>query len=118
MFVLRSGFLFALTGLLLMADRAEAQQKFAFIDSRIIVDRAPGRAAAEALLQKETESLQARVKVWQDSLAAMVEEYRKGEATMTAAQYMPATADTLDPTSRFHREKPGSNAETAPAARE
>lgn len=86
MFVRRSGFLFALAGMLFIAERAEAQQKFAFIDSRIIVDRAPGRAAAEALLQKETESLQARVKVWQDSLAAMVEEYRKGEATMTAAQ--------------------------------
>lgn len=86
MLVRRSGFLIALAGVFFLAERAEAQQKFAFIDSRIIVDRAPGRAAAEALLQKETESLQLRVKAWQDSLEAMMVDYRKTEGTMTAAQ--------------------------------
>jgi len=86
MLVRRSGFVLALAGVMFVAERAEAQQKFAFIDSRIIVDRAPGRAAAEAQLQRETASLQTRVKVWQDSLQAMMADYRKAEATMTQAQ--------------------------------
>lgn len=86
MFVRRSGFLLALAGLVFTAERAEAQQKFAFIDSRVIVDRAPGREAAESQLQKETESLQIQVKSWQDSLELMLTDYRKVEATLTAAQ--------------------------------
>lgn len=86
MFVRRSGFVLALAAVVFTAERADAQQKFAFIDSRVIVDRAPGRAAAEALLQRETTSLQGKVKVWQDSLQAMMSDYRKVEATLTPAQ--------------------------------
>lgn len=86
MIVRRSGFVLALAGVMFVAERADAQQKFAFIDSRVIVDRAPGRAAAEAQLQRETTSLQGRVKLWQDSLQGMMADYRKTEATMTAAQ--------------------------------
>lgn len=86
MFVRRSGFVLALAATVFAAERADAQQKFAFIDSRVIVDRAPGRAAAEALLQRETTSLQGKVKVWQDSLQAMMSDYRKVEATLTPAQ--------------------------------
>jgi outer membrane protein len=86
MIVRRSGFVLALAGVMFAAERADAQQKFAFIDSRVIVDRAPGRAAAEAQLQRETTSLQGKVKLWQDSLQAMMADYRKTEATMTPAQ--------------------------------
>lgn len=86
MFVRRSGFVLALAGVVFAAERADAQQKFAFIDSRVIVNRAPGRAAAEAQLQRETAALQGKVKVWQDSLQAMMSDYRKVEATLTVAQ--------------------------------
>jgi outer membrane protein len=75
------------TGLSLAAPRAQAQgQKFAFVDSRLIVERAPGAIAAKAALDKEGEAMQARVKVWQDSLEAMVAAYRAAEKTLTDAQ--------------------------------
>jgi outer membrane protein len=60
-------------------------QKMAYVNTQTIVSRAPGTAAAEEQLRKEGEVLQARVKVWQDSLQAMIEAYRKAEATMTAS---------------------------------
>lgn len=86
MFVRRSGFVLALAATVFAAERADAQQKFAFIDSRVIVSRAPGLAAAEAQLKRESTALEGRVKVWQDSLQAMMTDYRKVEATLTPAQ--------------------------------
>jgi outer membrane protein len=69
---------------LLLASEAEAQaQKFAFVDSRIIVERAPGAIAAQAALQKESEDAQARVKLWQDSLQTMLAAYQSAEKSMT-----------------------------------
>lgn len=62
------------------------QQKFAYVDSRVIVSRAPGTASAEAVLQKEGEVLQGRVKLWQDSLRTLVDGYTRREATLTVAQ--------------------------------
>lgn len=86
MIVPRTGIMLAMASLLVAAVPAAAQQKFAYIDSRVIVDRAPGRAAAEAALQKESETMQARVKVMQDSLEAMLADYRKVEATLNDEQ--------------------------------
>lgn len=77
--------LLALAGTALSATPAAAQQKFAFVDSRIIVERAPGAIAAQAALQKESNELQQRVKVWQDSLQAMVSAYEKVRETLPAA---------------------------------
>lgn len=71
---------------LLSAPLAAQQQKFAFVDSRIIVQRAPGAIAAQAALEKEGSEMQARVKVWQDSLNGMIESYQKVRATLTEAQ--------------------------------
>jgi outer membrane protein len=72
----------------LAADGASAQAapKFAFIDSRVVLDKAPGRAAAEAQFQKEMEGYQAQAKRMEDSLTAMIGEYTKVQATLTAAQ--------------------------------
>ncbi len=61
-------------------------QKFAYIDSRIVVDRAPGTAAAQAALEKEGEAMQAQVQAWQDSLRIMVEAYEKVAKTLTETQ--------------------------------
>jgi len=61
-------------------------QKFAYIDSRIVVDRAPGTAAAQAVLEKEGDAMQAQVQIWQDSLRVMVEAYDKVAKTLTDAQ--------------------------------
>jgi outer membrane protein len=60
-------------------------QKIAYVNTQTIVARAPGTAAAEETLRKEGEALQLRVKVWQDSLQAMIDNFRKSEASMTAS---------------------------------
>ena len=87
MYLTRSLVLLTLASTALIAATAGAQQqKFAFVDSRVIVQRAPGAVAAQAALEKESADLQARVKVWQDSLQAMVAAYEKVRATLPEAQ--------------------------------
>lgn len=60
--------------------------KFAFIDSRAVLQRAPGSAAIQAQISKEREAAQASVSKMQDSLRAMYDSYLKAQATLTAAQ--------------------------------
>lgn len=59
--------------------------KVAFVDSRVIMDRAPGRREAEALFQKETAPFEAQVKSMSDSLNAMIAAYQKAEPSLAAA---------------------------------
>lgn len=71
---------------LLAAAPASAQQgglKLAFIDSRVVLDKAPGRAAAESTFQKEYEAAQGKIKKMQDTLQAMVTAYQKVQSTLT-----------------------------------
>lgn len=75
----------SIVALSLFGAVAGAQQKIAFVDSRIIVERAPGAIAAQAALKKEGDELQARVQTWQDSLKAMVDAYEKTKATLPPA---------------------------------
>jgi outer membrane protein len=82
----RSFALLALAGTALAAAPLSAQQKFAFVDSRIIVQRAPGAIAAQAALEKESAAMQARVKTWQDSLKTMADAYEKVRASLNDAQ--------------------------------
>lgn len=86
MIVSRSFVIVALAGAAFSARTASAQQKFAFVDSRVIVERAPGAISAQAALQKESAEMQARVKLWQDSLQAMITAYQGAEKTLTDAQ--------------------------------
>jgi outer membrane protein len=87
MYVNRWMVAFCVTGAALTGRVVEAQaQKFAYVDSRAIVERAPGAIAAQAALQKENEVLQARVQLWQDSLKAMITAYQNAEKTLTEAQ--------------------------------
>ena len=89
----RSLVVVAVAGIALTAQGASAQQqKFAFVDSRIIVQRAPGAIAAQAALEKESVVMQAQVKMWQDSLQAMMSAYEK-------------TREALQPATRTSREK-------------
>lgn len=65
---------------------ASAQQgglKFAYIDSRVVLDKAPGRAAAESTFQKEYDAAQTKIKKMQDTLQAMVSAYQKVQSTLT-----------------------------------
>jgi outer membrane protein len=63
--------------------RAQGTLKFAFIDSRVVLDKAPGRAAAESTFQKEYDVAQSKIKKMQDTLQAMVAAYQKSQSTLT-----------------------------------
>src|SRR5688500_9157454 len=84
---------FALLGaLVLPAATGQAQApaaqapKFGFVDSRVILQRAPGSAAIQAQITKERADAQASVAKMQDSLRTMYDAYMKEQATLTAVQ--------------------------------
>ena len=60
--------------------------KFGFIDSRVVLQRAPGSAAIQAQINKERADAQASVSKMQDSLRAMYDAYLKEQPTLSAAQ--------------------------------
>lgn len=62
---------------------AQGTLKFAYIDSRVVLDKAPGRAAAESTFQKEYDAAQQKIKKMQDTLQAMVSAYQKSQGTLT-----------------------------------
>jgi outer membrane protein len=68
------------------AAQAQAAAKFAYVDSRVILQRAPGRQQAQSQFEREMNAWQAQVKVMGDSLRAMVSAYEKAESTLTAPQ--------------------------------
>ena len=67
-----------------VASAQSAGVKFAYIDSRVVLDKAPGRAAAESTFQKEYDAAQVKIKKMQDTLEAMASAYQKGAAQMRA----------------------------------
>ena len=73
---------------LAMAQSGAAPQpaKFAYVDSRVILQRAPGSAAIQAQITKERSDAQASVGKMQDSLRVMYDAYLKEKPTMTPAQ--------------------------------
>jgi outer membrane protein len=77
----------ALVLVVLAAGSAAAQsgQKFAYIRSSVLLEQAPGRAEAEAQFDKETGAYRDQIKRMSDSLNAMVAEFEKAQASMTAA---------------------------------
>jgi outer membrane protein len=83
----------ALMGALVIPASAFAQgsatsqaPKFAYVDSRAILQRAPGSAAIQAQITKERNDAQASVSKMQDSLRVMYDAYLKEQSTLTAAQ--------------------------------
>ena len=64
---------------------AQGPQKFAYINSQMVLQQAPGRAEAEAQLAKEMEPFSRRMKTMQDSIQAMVAAYTKDAATLAPA---------------------------------
>lgn len=75
-------------GLVTLASGAAQAQgsgtKLAYIDSRVILDKAPGRAAAESTFQKEYDAAQVKIKKMQDTLEAMASAYQKAASTLSA----------------------------------
>jgi outer membrane protein len=59
--------------------------RIAYINSQKIIAAAPGRAEAEAQIQKEMDAYRAQVKSMGDSLNTLVASYQKAEATLSPA---------------------------------
>jgi outer membrane protein len=76
----------ALVLVVLAAGSAAAQsgQKFAYIRSSVLLEQAPGRAEAEAQFDKETGTYRDQIKRMSDSLNAMVADFEKTQASLTA----------------------------------
>jgi outer membrane protein len=89
--------------LTVVASAAQAQSgvKVAYINSQALMDAAPGRAEAEAQLQKMGEGFRAQLKKLQDSAQARLTAYQKEEpkaspaAKEKAQKELQALEDTL-----------------------
>jgi outer membrane protein len=78
----------AIVSLLFLPALAAAQGtavKVAYVDTRELLDKAPGRVDADAQWKKEAQALQDQVTRMQDSLQGMITAYQKAEATLTPA---------------------------------
>jgi outer membrane protein len=73
--------------LAMMAITAKAQSgsfKIAYVNTQALMDAAPGRAAAEEILNKEGDGYRAQVQKMQDSINTLLAKYQKDEATLSA----------------------------------
>ena len=59
-------------------------QKIGYIDSKVVMARAPGRQAAEDTFNKEMEASRVQVQRMGDSLQTMIADYQKVQATLAA----------------------------------
>jgi outer membrane protein len=62
---------------------AQGAMKIAYVNSQEIIAAAPGRAEAEAQIQKDMNSYRAQVKTMGDSLNAQIASYTKSESTLS-----------------------------------
>ena len=64
------------------AAPTSAPPKIAYIDSKVVLSRAPGRQQAEDTFNKEMEASRAQVQKMGDSLQTMIADYQKTQATL------------------------------------
>jgi len=76
----------ALTAPSSLVAQAPAVMKIGFVDSRAIMEQAPGREAAQQAFEREAQQWQSQVKKMQDSLQSLVSGYQRDESKMTATQ--------------------------------
>ena len=67
------------------AVRAQACTKIAYVNTQVLMEAAPGRIAAESLLNKMGEGFRSALAREQDSAQKLLASYQKTSATMTAA---------------------------------
>jgi outer membrane protein len=63
-----------------------APARIAYVNPQAVLENAPGRAEAQATLQREVTSAQEQMRRAGDSLNTAVQDYQKVQATLTAAQ--------------------------------
>jgi outer membrane protein len=95
----------------LIAQSAPAPQRFAYVDTRDILNAAPGRADAEAMLQKEAVVWEAEIKKMQDQMTAMITTFQKTSGTMTLAERDKQTKIIQDKQAEFQKRNDDINAE-------
>jgi outer membrane protein len=66
------------------AVKAQAPLKLAYVNTQALMEAAPGRAAAEAVLTKEGEGYRAQIQKMQDSINVLLAKYQKDEPTLSA----------------------------------
>jgi outer membrane protein len=73
--------------LTMTARVAQAQQpgqgKIVFVNTQALMEAAPGRVAAESLLNKEGKGFQDQLQKMQDSLNKLLSDYQKAEPTLS-----------------------------------
>jgi outer membrane protein len=74
----------ALLAALSLPARAQGV-KVAYVQTSVLLDQAPGRAEAEAQFDKETGTYRDQIKRMSDSLNAMIADFQKRSASLTAA---------------------------------
>jgi outer membrane protein len=67
-----------------VASAQSAPIKLALVNTQELMAAAPGRAAAEATLNKEGDAYRVQIQKMQDSINAMLAKYQKDEPTLTA----------------------------------
>lgn len=67
------------------AVRAQACTKIAYVNTQVLMEAAPGRIAAESLLNKMGDGFKAALAREQDSAQKLLVAYQKGATTMSAA---------------------------------
>ena len=67
------------------AAHAQTPLKIAYVNTQLLMEAAPGRAGAEAVLSKEGEGYRAQIQKMQDSINALLAKYQKEEPTLSAA---------------------------------
>src|SRR5476649_2207305 len=95
----------------LAAQGAPSPQRFAYVDTRLILDQAPGKAEAEAMLQKEAIGWEAEVKKMQDQMTAMITKFQKESGAMTQALRDKETKTIQDKQAEFQKRNDDINAE-------
>lgn len=86
-----------------LSAQSAPPQRFAYVDTRVILEAAPGRAEAEAQLQKEAVGWEAEVKKMQDQMNAMITDFQKKSAAMTTAERDKQTKTIQDKQAEFQK---------------
>jgi outer membrane protein len=80
-----AGLALTITVLATSGAMAQGPQKLGYINSQLVLQQAPGRAALEAQLKTQMDGFQKRMEVMQDSMEALITAYQKEQATLTPA---------------------------------
>src|SRR5579863_448373 len=86
-----------------LAAQSTSVQRFAYVDTRGILEAAPGRAEAEAALQKEAVGWQAQITRMQDSMNTMIADFQKASPTMTPAAKEKRTKELQEKQGEFEK---------------